>query len=114
MPLSPDQLRGHLEPLILAALQTGPAHGFELRTRLGQQSGYELTLREGTLYPAIYRMEERGWIIGEWEGEETQRRGPRRRIYRLTTKGRNQLKAARQSWITFSQTISNLLLEAKP
>jgi PadR family transcriptional regulator, regulatory protein PadR len=111
MPLSPDQLRGHLESLILAALAGGPAHGFEIRTRLEQGSANELSVREGTIYPAIYRLENRGLIEGEWEGAETQRRGPRRRVYRLTRKGHSELKSARKSWLNFSHTISALLME---
>jgi DNA-binding PadR family transcriptional regulator len=104
-----DALRGHLENLVLAVLARGPAHGLEVIRRLDLAGGGRLKLKEGTLYPALYRLEEGGLVKGEWEDAEPRRRGPRRRIYRLTPKGKRQLARGREEFQAFVQTIGTIL-----
>src|SRR6476619_4210802 len=97
-PIHGDLLRGHLQALVLSALRKGDAHGFEILKRLEEAGSGALKLKEGSLYPALYRLERAGLVKGAWEAGETQRRGPRRRVYRLTAKGGTRLKAARGEW----------------
>ena len=75
-----DHLRGHLETMVLSTLEKRTAHGFEIIQRLEKKGCNLLRLKEGTLYPALYRLEEAGYINGEWEDNSSERRGPRRRI----------------------------------
>ncbi|HEY7088300.1 MAG TPA: helix-turn-helix transcriptional regulator [Tepidisphaeraceae bacterium] len=104
-----DALRGHLETLVLSALRKGDAHGFEILRRLRDAGEGALELKEGSLYPALYRLERQGMIKGEWEDSTTPRRGPRRRIYRLTDKGRRQLEKARGEFQHFISVIGGIL-----
>jgi DNA-binding PadR family transcriptional regulator len=104
-----NALRGHLQNLVLAVLEQGPAHGLEVLRRLEVAGCGTLKLKEGTLYPALYRLEESGLVKGEWEGETAGRRGPRRRIYRLTPKGKRQLAQGRQQFAEFVQVIGGIL-----
>src|SRR2546421_6232187 len=93
--ISGDSLRGHLETLVLSALRRGDAHGFEILKRLEEAGAGALKLKEGSLYPALYRMEAAGLVKARWEDRNTPRRGPRRRIYRLTAKGLRRFEEAR-------------------
>ena len=104
-----DTLRGHLEGMVLAALERGAAHGFEVLRRLEDLGCGALTLKEGTLYPVLYRLEEAGLIRGEWEDDTTGRRGPRRRIYRLTEKGKRDLARRRDDWTHFVTIVGRIL-----
>src|SRR5262252_2578306 len=97
-PISGDSLRGHLETMALAALERGAAHGFEIWRRLEEAGCGALRLKEGSLYPALYRLEKAGLVRSAWEDRADGRRGPRRRVYRLTRKGRRRLAAGRQEW----------------
>src|SRR6184192_4129204 len=90
-----DALRGHLETLVLSTLKRGQGHGFEILRRLEEAGEGALKLKEGSLYPALYRLESQGMIKGEWEDKASARRGPRRRIYHITGKGRKRLDEAR-------------------
>src|SRR5258708_17635988 len=90
-----DVLRGHLQTLVLSALRRGDAHGFEILRRLEEAGSGALKLKEGSLYPALYRLESSGMVKAAWEDNTTARRGPRRRIYRLTAKGGRRLEKAR-------------------
>lgn len=108
-PIEGDRLRGHLEPLILATLESGTAHGWEIWERLEQAAAGALRLKEGSLYPALYRLEQDGLVTARWESAETGRRGPRRRIYRLTGSGRRRLSAARDEWRHFAAVVGGLL-----
>ena len=103
--ISGDALRGHLETMILSVLEVGRAHGFEVLRRLDAAGSGLLKLKEGSVYPALYRLEKAGLVTAEWEGKEVQRRGPRRRIYRLTRKGRKRLQGGRQEWQQFVQVV---------
>lgn len=104
-----DKLRGHLESVILSVLEKGDAHGLEILHRLEVAGCGLLRLKEGSLYPAIYRLEESGEISGVWEEETHGRRGARRKIYRLTAKGRRKLAQGRQQWQQFVNVIGNIL-----
>jgi DNA-binding PadR family transcriptional regulator len=104
-----DNLRGHLETLILSALKRGEAHGFEILKRLESAGSGALALKEGSLYPALYRLEAAGLVKAAWENETTPRKGPRRRIYRLTPKGGKRLAQARQDWDLFVRVIGGIL-----
>src|SRR5579862_506386 len=98
-------LRGHLESLVLSTLESGEAHGFEIWRRLETAGCGALRLKEGSLYPALYRLEEAGLVRAEWEDPANERRGPRRRIYRLTSKGTRRLVDARAEWQQFVSVI---------
>ncbi len=108
-PIHGDKLRGHLEMLILATLEEGQAHGLEIIRRLESCGCGLLRLKEGSLYPALYRLEEAGEIAAIWEKEPHGRRGARRRIYRLTPKGRRKLARGREEWQTFVVTLGGIL-----
>src|SRR4029453_11586862 len=104
-----DKLRGHLETLILATLQRGEAHGLEILRRLETSGCGLLKLKEGSLYPALYRLESAGEVAAVWEKEQKGRRGARRRIYRLTPKGKRQLDRGRGEWNSFVSTLGGIL-----
>ena len=104
-----DTLRGHLEAMVLAALDRGEAHGFEVLRRLEDLGCGALVLKEGTLYPVLYRLEAAGLVRGEWEEDSEGRRGPRRRIYRLTDKGTRDLARRREDWTQFVTIVGRIL-----
>jgi DNA-binding PadR family transcriptional regulator len=107
--ISGNQLRGHLDSLLLAALERGAAHGWEICRRLEHSAGPALRMKEGSVYPSLYRLERQRLVAARWEAGESGRRGPRRRIYRLTPKGRRRLAAARGEWREFTAVIGALL-----
>ncbi|MEX2172439.1 MAG: helix-turn-helix transcriptional regulator [Pirellulales bacterium] len=104
-----DKLRGHLEAMILSTLERGEAHGLEILDRLEQAGCGLLRLKEGSLYPALYRLEAAGQVKADWETEQHGRRGARRRIYRLTPKGKRQLHAGRVEWQQFVNILGGIL-----
>jgi PadR family transcriptional regulator, regulatory protein PadR len=104
-----DKLRGHLETLILATLERGDAHGLEILRRLEAGGCGLLKLKEGSLYPALYRLEEAGAVAASWEREQQGRRGARARIYRLTARGHRELARGRGEWQTFVVTLGGIL-----
>jgi DNA-binding PadR family transcriptional regulator len=104
-----DKLRGHLETLVLATLEKGEAHGLEILRRLEAGGCGLLKLKEGSLYPALYRLEASGEVVAAWETEQKGRRGARRRIYRLTPKGTRKLQRGRGEWESFVSTIGQIL-----
>jgi DNA-binding PadR family transcriptional regulator len=108
-PISGDKLRGHLETLILATLERGEAHGLEIVRRLEVNGCGLLRLKEGSLYPALYRLEEAGEIAASWEKDAHGRRGARGRVYRLTRKGHRKLTLGRNEWQSFVMTIGGIL-----
>jgi PadR family transcriptional regulator PadR len=101
-----DQLHGTLDMLVLKVLAPGPQHGYGIATRLEQLSAAVLRVEEGSLYPALYRMEERGWITSEWAVTENKRRA---RFYRLTRTGRGQLEAETESWARLTAAVQGVL-----
>jgi PadR family transcriptional regulator PadR len=104
-----DALRGHLEKLILAVLERGVAHGLEIIRRLETAGSGALVLKEGTLYPALYRMEDSGVVKAEWEDSPERKRGPRRRVYRLSSKGKRKLEQSRLQFQEFVTVIGGIL-----
>jgi PadR family transcriptional regulator, regulatory protein PadR len=104
-----DKLRGHLETLILATLAQGEAHGLDILRRLELRGCGLLRLKEGSLYPALYRLETAGAVQADWEAEPHGRRGARRRIYRLTAKGGRRLKEARGEFEQFVSVVGGIL-----
>jgi PadR family transcriptional regulator len=103
--MNPDLLRGHLEGLLLAVLVNEPGHGYALSQRLTARSGNELTVPEGSLYPALQRLETRGLVTSEWAVTD----GRRRRVYRLTATGRRHARRAATEWRTFAAAVDNVL-----
>jgi len=104
-----DKLRGHLEAMILSALERGEAHGLEVLHRLEQAGCGLLKLKEGSLYPALYRLEAAKQVEAVWEDQPHGRRGARRRIYRLTAKGKKSLSQGRTEWQQFVQVLGSIL-----
>ena len=105
-----ELLRGTLDMLILKAVAWGPNHGYGIARWLEEQSGDLLQIEEGSLYPALYRMEGKGWIVSEWGQTETNRRA---KYYSLTTPGREQLVSEREGWERLVRAIT-LVLQAQP
>src|SRR5262245_10491026 len=104
-----DKLRGHLETMVLSTLEHGDAHGLEILHRLEAAGCGLLRLKEGSLYPALYRLEAAGEVKAVWESEPHGRRGARRRIYQLTTKGQRKLDAGRVEWRQFVRVLGGIL-----
>lgn len=104
-----ELLSGTLDLLILRVLNSGPLHGFGIGERLSILSKEVLTIEEGSLYPALYRMEAKGWIEAEWGQSE---RGRKAKIYSLTKAGRKQLETERASWSRMAVAIGDVLRNA--
>jgi len=90
-----DLLQGTLDMLILKALSLGPLHGYGIIQRIVQMSGEMLTVEQGSLYPALYRIEQKGWVSSKWDTHDT---GRRAKFYTLTRTGRRQLEVEEASW----------------
>lgn len=103
-----DLLQGTLDLLILKALQLGPMHGFGISVLIRQISDSVLQVEQGSLYPALYRLEEQGWIESEWGASDNNRKA---KFYKLTPRGRKQLIEERSNWERLSTAI-NLVLRA--
>ena len=101
-----DLLQGTLDLLILKALVLGSLHGWGISKRLRQMSRDVLDIGQGSLYPALYRLEDRGWIAAEWA---TSDEGRRAKFYTLTAKGRQQLAVERAQWRRFSAAVDAIL-----
>lgn len=101
-----DLLQGTLDLLILKTLALEPLHGWGIAKRIQQLSNDVLRANQGSLYPALYRLEDRGWIQGEWGVSPG---GRRAKFYTLTKGGREQLLAERDSWRTFAQAVEAIL-----
>ena len=102
----PDLPQGTLDMLVLKALSLGPMHGFGIGQRIRQLAEDMLTVEEGTLYPALYRIEERGWINSEWGVSENNRRA---RFYKLTRAGVKQLQLEEINWEYLSVAVRKIL-----
>lgn len=103
---SVDLLQGTLDMLILKAVSLGPLHGYGVLLRIQQLSKDALQVPQGSLYPALYRLEERGWIDSEEGVSENNRKA---RFYKLTTAGRRQLKVEREQWDRLSAVVAGVL-----
>ncbi|MEJ1971744.1 MAG: PadR family transcriptional regulator [Lacunisphaera sp.] len=101
-----DLLQGTLDLLILKSLQSEPMHGFGISLRIRQMSKEMLTIEQGSLYPALYRLEDQGWIKSEWGVSENNRKA---KFYTLTASGRKQLATEEQSWAKLSAAINFVL-----
>ena len=101
-----DILQGTLDLLILRTLAAGPMHGWSISERIQQVSEEVLQVNQGSLYPALHRLEHRGWIKAEWKTSEL---GRRARFYRLTASGRKQLELERENWTRLAIAIGRTL-----
>jgi PadR family transcriptional regulator PadR len=102
----PELPQGTLDMLVLKALSLGPMHGYGIGRRIQQLAEEMLQVEEGTLYPALYRIERRGWIESEWGVSENNRRA---RFYRLTKSGRKQLAVEESQWEHLSVAINKVM-----
>jgi transcriptional regulator len=107
-PAQNELLHGTLETLILKTLAAGPRHGYAIARWLEDQTSDGLQIEDGSLYPALYRLENRGWIRADWAVSEL---GRRVKSYRLTAVGRKQLAASVEAWTRFSTSVSKVLLK---
>jgi transcriptional regulator len=105
-----DLLQGTLDLLILRTLLFGPAHGHAIARHIKQTSEELLRIETGSLYPALHRLEGRGWIAASWELSD---KGKRAKYYRLTNAGRKQLSAERTKWETFARAMGLVLKPAE-
>jgi transcriptional regulator len=106
---SSDLLQGTLDLLILKTLQLGPMHGWGISQRLQQTSDDVLQVQQGSLYPALHRLENRGWITAEWGPSENNRRA---KFYELTAAGKKQLVREIAEWERLSSAITLVLKQA--
>lgn len=100
-----DLLQGTLDMLILKALSLGPLHGYGVIQRIRQMSEEMLSVEQGALYPALYRIEHKGWVTSKWDVNET---GRRAKFYRLTAAGRRQLSIEEESWDLLALAIAKV------
>ena len=105
-----DLLQGTLDLLILQVVAPGPLHGYAIAQRLQQLSKEALQVQQGSLYPALHRLEQRGWLKAEWKNSET---GREAKFYSLTKSGRKQLDIERLNWERLSQAITLILRTAE-
>ena len=103
---SPELLQGTLDMLILKALSIGPMHGYGILLRIQHFSRAALEIQQGSLYPAVYRLEHQGLLAGEWGTSEHNRRA---RFYSLTPAGRRRLKEERESWARLVDAIAAVM-----
>jgi PadR family transcriptional regulator, regulatory protein PadR len=104
-----DLLQGTLDLLILRTLLMGPRHGWGISQRIQQISRDVLRVNQGSLYPALYRLEEQGWIASEWAASENNRRA---KFYRLTREGQAQLERETANWERLSAAVRRVLQSA--
>lgn len=104
--MATDKLQGALDLLVLKVLARGPQHGYGVATRVKQLSSEILVVEEGSLYPALHRMERDGWIKAEWKVTENNRRA---KFYRLTATGRKRLAAEEKSWEQLAGAVAKVL-----
>ena len=97
-----EALKGHLDLLLLSVLSNGPAHGYAIIESLRARSGGVFDLPEGTVYPALHRLEDQGLLKSSWSEDS----GRRKRIYRLTPKGQGALNARQEEWLKFSRAVN--------
>jgi len=105
-----DLLQGTLDLLILKVVALGPVHGYGIGQRIRQISSDVLQVQQGSLYPALHRLEKRGWIAADW-GESDN--GRQARFYRLSAKGRKQLAAEEETWNRLSKAVALILRTAE-
>src|SRR3954463_4225549 len=101
-----DVMQGTLDMLILKAVSLGPLHGYGILLRIGQISKERLEIQQGSLYPALYRLEHHGWVTSQWGGAGNQRSG---RYYRLTAAGKRRLESETKRWNQMTAVIAGIL-----
>jgi transcriptional regulator len=101
-----DLLKGTLDMMVLKAVSLGPLHGYGILLRIEQISGNRLEIQQGSLYPALYRLEHEGWIASEWGQSENNRKA---KYYRLTAGGRRRLQAETEKWNRMADAIGAIL-----
>jgi PadR family transcriptional regulator PadR len=106
MPDHVDLLQGTLDMLILKAVSLGPLHGYGVLLRIQQISKDRLEIQQGSLYPALYRLEHQGWITSEWGESENKRKA---KYYRLTSAGKRRLRAETENWNRMADVIAGIL-----
>jgi PadR family transcriptional regulator PadR len=104
-----DLLQGTLDLLILKVVALGPVHGYGIALRIRQISKEVLQVQQGSLYPALHRLEKRGWLAADWGESEN---GREAKFYRLSAKGRKQLVAETETWDRLSQAVASILQTA--
>ena len=104
-----ELLHGTLDALVLKTLAWGPRHGYAIARWIEQMGGDALRIEEGSLYPALYRMERRGWLTAEWGLSET---GRRVKLYSLTHEGRERLAVETEQWSRFAGAVGRILHQA--
>lgn len=109
MPRPNDRLHGTLDTLVLKTLTFGPRHGYAVLRWIREQTNNKLEIEEGSLYPALYRMERDGWIEADWGISEL---GRKAKTYNITNKGRRQLRAQTTEFASFIEMVRPLLLPA--
>jgi transcriptional regulator len=100
-------LRGTLELLILSTVKDEPRHGYGIGRSIEQATGEAVKVEEGSLYPALYRLEKKGWLVAEWGTSEL---GRRAKFYRITADGRSHLKRETREWSRFTDAVRSVLL----
>jgi PadR family transcriptional regulator, regulatory protein PadR len=108
-PVALDRLQGTLDMLVLRTLLREPMHGWGIAQRIQLLSRDVLQVNQGSLYPALHRLEERGWVAAQWGTSENNRRA---KFYRLTTKGLRQLEVEKSSWNEFAIAVTAILRTA--
>jgi transcriptional regulator len=106
-----EMLKGHLDLIVLAAVAAGPAHGYAIIESIKRRSGQAFDLPEGTIYPALHRLEQAGLLSSRWTTAES---GRKRRVYALTRRGHRALADRRAVWERFSDAIGGLLEATVP
>ncbi|HXE13378.1 MAG TPA: PadR family transcriptional regulator [Bryobacteraceae bacterium] len=106
-----DLIRGTLDTLVLKTLSWGPLHGYAISSAIHRQTDNALLVEEGALYPALYRMEGRGWIEAEWGFSENNRRA---KYYRLTREGRKQLQSQTKAWDAYAEAVGKIMNATRP
>jgi transcriptional regulator len=106
-----EMLKGHLDLIVLAALAAGPAHGYAVIEEIRRRSGQAFDLPEGTIYPALHRLEQEGLLSSRWVTADS---GRRRRVYTLTRQGDRALAERRAIWHQFTDAVGGLLSGSRP
>ena len=104
-----DRLQGTLDLLVLRTLTEGPLHGWAISRRIRERSGDVLQVNQGSLYPALHRLESDGWLVAEWTVAET---GRRAKVYQLTAHGRRALAREERGWLAFVAAVTQVLRPA--
>ena len=107
-PQSNDRLQGTLDLLVLKTLTLGPMHGWSVAQRIQEVSRNALLINQGSLYPALHRLEDAGYVTSEWGASDNNRRA---KYYRLTSLGKKQLHAETESWQRFADAVALVLLQ---